>query len=203
MIDDFVGDGKGFFDFGEFADLRYLEPGILNTGKIKFKILSNKSIRYKNCLIVGFEAYGKKHPTNKISIRINNEKIRGIAFLHTCLLNEPDYNHKKIGQYIIVFNDGKTDTIDLIQNFNITDIRSSQSVRENVWNFSRAPDILIGSERAWTGKSATNAPLNLQNIVWENPYPEKPIKKIIFKAIDIDQRLRIALIGLTLIRDHI
>ena len=152
-----------------------------------------------NCLIVGIDSSGKLNPANNISMNFNNQRVQAIAFLHTCCIEEPDYTHKKIGQYIVEYQNGGKKIIDLIQNWNITDIRSSLSIRHNAWTFKRMPQILIGSDLAWDGKSKMDVPINIQKYVWQNPYPEKPIKQIIFKALNIKQRTRIALIGLTIL----
>jgi len=149
---------------------------------------------------VGFDNLGNANPEEKISINVGNQKIAALAFLHTCTLEEPGYTHRKIGNYIIEYTDGNKEIIDLTENWNITDIRSSTSTRHNAWTFNRMPDLLLGSERAWTGKSAMGVPLNLQQIVWTNPHPEKLVKHVIFTALNIKQRSRMALVGLTLLK---
>ena len=108
---------------------------------------------------------------------------------------------REIGQYVIEYSDGKKETISLVQNWNITDIRSEPSLRHNSWSFSRMPQIILGSDVAWEGLSETGIPLNVQNFIWKNPYPEIPIRKIELKAKEIKQKLKIALLGITLLGD--
>lgn len=182
-IDDVAGDGIGFIDLGPHADLRNF-----NTDPDK------------TCMVVGFGSHGKADTAEKLTIDFGSQIVKGLAFLHTCALEEPDYAHRRIGKYIIEYNNGEKEEISLIQNWNITDIRSFLSLRHNSWTFNRMPQLLLGSDLAWAGMSQTGAPLNIQKYIWENPYPEVPIKQIIFKALDVRQNFRIALIRLTILK---
>jgi hypothetical protein len=92
-----------------------------------------------------------------------------------------------------------TAQVEIIEGFNITDVRSGTGVRKNDWTFRRHPEILIGSECVWQGQSATGIPLNVQMLAWENPYPEKAIKRIQIQAKQLNEDFRIAVLGLTLI----
>ena len=108
---------------------------------------------------------------------------------------------RNLGRYIVEYDDGRLETIDLLENWNITDIRSSVGLRHNDWTFLRSPDILIGSRTAWQGNSGSGVPLNLQLFVWNNPRPVKKIRSISLVAGDDPKGTKLALLGLTFLQE--
>ena len=109
---------------------------------------------------------------------------------------------RKLGRYLVEYDDdGGSETIDLLDNWNITDIRSSEGLRHNDWTFLRSPDVLIGSRPVWHGGSASGLPLNLQLFVWNNPHPAKKIHRITLIAADEPKGTKLALLGLTFLQE--
>lgn len=195
-LDDQIGDKKGFLDLGGYADLRQLNPGELKICGIKFLIEAQQG---KNCIVVSNENPSVSKLNTEVIIPVNGKSCRGISFLHTCRMEEPDYKHWKIGQYQIIYEDQTKIAVDIETNWNITDIRSGDEIRHSPWSFRRAPDELIGSDRAVTWQSVLKLKLNLQSFQWKNPFPRKPIKQLIITAKKVEPRYRLALIAVTLL----
>ncbi|MCD4722091.1 MAG: hypothetical protein K8S13_19850 [Desulfobacula sp.] len=196
ILDDIPGDGSGFLDMGPYADLRNFKPGKRDSNGFGFEIPQNKD-GGGGCLVVGYDGEGNINPIDRITINLGSRKVGALAFFHTCLLEEPGYRNWEIGEYVVMYDNGKKETIRLIQNWNITDIRSSKTVRQNDWTFNRMPQVLLGSDVAWSGVSVKGLSLNIQKYVWKNPHPEYPIKQIVFRAKKIKQKYRMSLLALT------
>jgi len=134
---------------------------------------------------------------SSVRLKFQGMRAKALAFLHTCYVEEPQYRPVRLGAYKIVYPDGTRERIELIEGWNITDIRSSPGLRHNDWSFARCPDVLIGSRLAWRGQSLTGLPLNLQVLIWKNPYPQKKVKQIIVQANGSDEYTKIALLAVT------
>jgi hypothetical protein len=161
----FVGLGSGF-------DLRALPSGNLVFADIPFRLIPY-SPGGKNCLIASVE--------RPVSIAMNGQKAVRLAFLQTMRSQQPQSQLKSAGSYEVIYEDQSRETIPLIEGDNITDLRSGAGVRKNPWGYPFGADIPIGSRLGWRGPSLSGMPLNLQVMLWENPYREKRIKKIQLK----------------------
>jgi hypothetical protein len=190
---------KGIFGLGPFLDLRGLESGRKYYKDILFDVVDSKKGERNNCFVVQDNKTPRQSEAAKGVIDFKNTKAALIAFLHTCMLEEPNYRPHTIGKYTIVYEDGSKAVTELKENWNITDIRSSVGLRFNSWTFGRAPDVLIGAQLAWKGTGATGTPLNLQTLIWKNPHPQKPIKEIQAVVTEDTQSAKIAIIGITVL----
>ena len=196
-----ANDGIGVFDYGPVLDLRFAPIGSGDFNGVSFDLSDAAKGDNKNCIVAVHDNAEDTTMPEKISIPVAKQKAKALAFLHTCYVKEPQYRSRKLGQYIIEFETGVVSSIDLIEGYNITDVRSSVGLRNNDWSFFRSPDILIGSELAWRGQSANGIPLNLQKLIWKNPFPELKIKKISIQCSDIDEYFRIALLAVTILNE--
>jgi hypothetical protein len=149
-----------------------------------------------NCVVV--ENGTRENATEK-KISVKNQKARSIAFFHTAFIKQPKVMQKSIGEYLVVYKNGKQVKVALIENWNITDVRSMMGVRSNSWSFTRNPDILIGSRLAWRGITETGLPLNAQILLWNNPYPQDEIDSIEVSVTNDAPGTKIAVLGITLI----
>jgi hypothetical protein len=190
---------KGIFGLGPFLDLRGLESGRKYYKDILFEVVDSKEGERNNCLVVQDTRPPRQGESTKGLIDFKNTKAALIAFLHTCMQEEPNYRPHTIGKYTVVYEDGSKAVTELKENWNITDIRSSVGLRFNSWTFGRAPDVLIGSQLVWKGTGVTGIPLNLQTFIWKNPHPEKPIKEIQTLVTEDAQSSKIAIIGITVL----
>jgi hypothetical protein len=191
-IDEILGDWTGFFDLGGGFDLRFLPSGVVRFAEVSFRISSPESGVKKNCIVVG-----SRGVTEHESIKISFEGLKtgAIAFLHTMFTSDPQQNPRRIGSYRLIYEDGSEEIIELIENYNITDFRSSPGLRQNLWPFYSSCDLLTGSYLGWRGMSLSGTPLNVQVFIWENPSPGKRIKDINLVA---KEGYKISLLGLSI-----
>jgi len=199
-FDRISGDDKGIFDLGPFVDLRGLVEGRQVFGGVPFSVTSSGKGSKNNCVVTGVTRSGVTDSALCLPVSSQSVSADVLAFLHTCHIDEPSYIPNKIGNYIVEYENGKNSSIDIVEGFNITDVRSSQGLRRNIWKFSRSPEALIGSRLVWRGKSTTGVPLNLQMLLWKNPYPALKIKRIRLCSKKTKVTNRIALLGVTAIR---
>lgn len=192
-IDEKFGDSIGWFDLGPLFDLKNLPIGEQKFAGINFYIASPKNGQ-KNCIIVGKNTY-QPLPEEIKGIKVN-KKVKALFFLHTMMSPLASVWHKTIGVYKINYADGTFVDVKLIENFNITDFRSSGIFRQNPWSFNKGFEILYGSECGWEGISLSGAKINLQVYKWENPFPEKIVKSIDIKAVG-EKPVKIALLGIS------
>ncbi|MBI5237010.1 MAG: hypothetical protein HY887_01115 [Deltaproteobacteria bacterium] len=195
-------DYSAFFGAGPVLDLRAFQPGRQVLGGILFDVLPDDGGRRNNCVIVSNTgSYLAGDPPKAINVFTGNAPVRQVAFLHTGFVEEPVTIVRKLGRYLVEYDDGGSEIIDILDNWNITDIRSSEGLRHNDWTFNRSPDVLIGSKPVWRGNSASGMPLNLQLFVWNNPYPAKKIRRIRLIAADVPEKVKLALLGLTFLQE--
>ncbi len=195
------GNNKALFGIGPVLDLRALKPGKQVLGGILFDLLPDNGGQQNNCVVVSNTGRDLTGESKVITLLTGNTEARHIAFLHTGFVEEPETRVRKLGWYVVEYDDGVSETIDLLENWNITDIRSSEGIRHNDWTFLRSPTVLIGAKQVWTGSSASGIPLNLQLFVWNNPHPEKRIRRIKLVAADEPEGTKLALLGLTVLHD--
>ena len=187
----------GLFGIGPVLDLRALSSGKQIFGGITFDVSSDKGSTVNNCVVVAND--DDKLPMER-AVYQGSMKSRSVAFLHTGFVEEPQYRPRKLGRYVVEYENGSLEVVDLLENWNVTDIRSSEGLRHNDWTFTRSPDVLIGARTGWRGFSAVGVPLNLQVFVWRNPHPEQKIRSIRLNAATAPQNSKIALVGLTFLQ---
>ncbi len=193
------GNNNALFGFGRSLDLSAFQPGKQVLGGITFDMKSADGGRRNNCVVVSGSDRRLSGDPRTIALFKGNATALQIAFLQTCFVEEPTMNVRKLGWYLVEYDDGSSEKIDLLENWNITDIRSSEGLRQNAWSFLRSPDILIGAKPVWRGNSASGIPLNLQLFIWNNPRPGKRIRSIRLVANDEPKGTKLALLGLTLL----
>ena len=193
------GTSRGPFDAGPFLDLRNFQTGRQVLEGIVFDVASDDGGRLANTVVVSNDSHTVGGISNATTVFMGDVRADRIAFLHTAFIREPIRDVRRIGRYRIEYTDGSFETVELLENWNITDVRSSEGLRRNAWTFLRLPDLLIGAKRGWQGFSATDIPLNLQIFLWENPHPGKSIRSIRLLAGAEPKGTRIALLGLTFI----
>jgi hypothetical protein len=198
--DEPAGPAKGIFGLGRLLDLRALASGHQVIGGVIFHLLPAEQGHRNNCIVVSGGRGKGMQGSRETTIPINDQVTRQIAFLHGAYVEEPQVNPRGLGEYIIEFRSGWRETISLVENVNITDVRSNEGLRFNSWTFTKFPDELLESVPGWRGASEIGLPLNLQVLVWQNPYPEDKIKSIRFRASDKQDNVQLALLGLTLLQ---
>jgi hypothetical protein len=188
------------FKLGPVLDLRSLPSGRQKLGGIRFDLLSADGGIASNAVVVENSKHGvADNMCRSGKIVLGDQLARSLAFLQTAFVEEPQVELRTLGQYVIEFENGRKVKVDLIENYTITDVRSSEGLRSNAWSFTRSPDVLIGSQPVWRGISSIGGPLNLQLYVWRNPYPELKIHSIRLITKDEPVGTSLALVGLTIL----
>jgi len=192
-------DNRGVFNIGPMLDLRYLPFGEQLFGDILFNMPSPHQKLENNCVAVGYDQAGTSSPAQEVEINSGSVKTDALAFLHTSYLQEPKYTPRSIGSYTIKYEDGTSTKIDLKEGWNITDVRSSIGLRKYGPSVESSPDILLGAELVWRGQSDAGLPINIQMLIWENPFPKKKLVQIKLSANEPKSKddLRIVLLALT------
>lgn len=189
-------DSLGLFNIGPALDLRFLPSGNQVFGGIDFYVIPLSDNKARNIVVV--ENSSLANSTKRIEI--DGIQARAVAFLHTAFIEEPQANLRKLGDYLVEYQNGRRVSVDLTENYSITDIRSSEALRKNSWSFTRKPDVLIGCRTGWRGTSSIGIPLNLQTFIWKNPFPSETIRSISLRITDVPKMTKIALVGLTLLQ---
>jgi len=182
----------GVFGQGPALDLAALIPGTKEFCGVQFEI---------SPWAVVAETDTAGTPGQVMTLFEGRERADRIALLQTCLVEAPQAAVRLLGRLLIEYESGRVETIDLIDNWNVTDVRSTIGLRNNVWSFNRSPDVLIGAYPAWRGTSTTDIPLNLQAFIWKNSYPEDDIRSIRLSAAGAPPGTRLVIVGLTLQAD--
>lgn len=193
-------DGNGVFNVGAFIDLRSFPTGDLSFGPNRFRVLPHEEGETLNCIVVGSGSPFKQNPTHEILMPVQDEPFDSVSILHTLLHHEPQYSSRKLGAYQFEYVDGTRIQADIIEGYNISDVRLSVGLRRNDWSFNRHPEILAGSECVWQGQSVSGMPLNVQMLTFRNPLPGKALKNIRLHSNDGKNDYRIAVLGITLLQ---
>lgn len=194
LKDTTLGNNLGIFDSAPKIDLAGIPLGKSVMGGIAFMVKEAE----KNAVVVT-QSPGSIAPTTKMETINVGQRADAVAFLQTAYISKPQGGVVKVGEYAIVYETGRKISVPLLENYNITDIRSSEGLRPKPWTFTRKPEVLIGSTTGWRGSSSTGAPLNLQTFIWSNPYPDEAIQSISLRVHDGDRTIKLVLIGLTLL----
>lgn len=166
FADDAAGDGKGgWSDQGPNNDMSsFTLTGINDLNGIYFDIIDPRLNNGNSVLVLR----GQKDPHVPLEATIPvNKKAKGIYFLHSSPFLGT--NHPDLGQYILEYDDGTTETFELVNNKQIftwwgTDFKAEGPVAV-----------------VWRGQN-DSSPINLSAYALENPHPDKTIKNIIAKS---------------------
>lgn len=153
------------------ANLKRLPKGVQELENILFDIrgivqLGGLSLYKESDYTI--EDQNTKYPDKALDIKIN-QKASKMYFLHACAWGEE--NNKEVGQYIIHYEDGTSNTIS---------IKYMESLRD--WWFKPEDEMPGNATKAWTGLNDITEKNGFQialfNYTWENPTIDKTIKSI-------------------------
>lgn len=163
----------GWLGEGPQQDLRNLPSGRLWIGDIPFVITDSAANDRRNCIMLADQTTtpgGYPEQVDEIAVGL---KTSALYFLHTCSIPAgrerqlyATKNPKRLGTYVVTYEDGKELKIPLDYQANIND-----------WNCQRGPAQAIG---LWEGKTAGGALVTLGVVQWANPRPEVTIRSIDF-----------------------
>ena len=159
---------SGWLGFGPDFDFSAFPVGEILEGPIQFKTMPNSE---GNTAVL---MTGKLNPKGdfpkKISLGISSQKASELHFLMNT--GFPAQEGHTAGNILVEYQDGTADTLNLIYGKNlfcITDRRAG-----------------IGARTAWEGQSRNGQSIRAWDVVWNNPEPQKKIKRIILESADTE-----------------
>jgi hypothetical protein len=193
-LKDMILGGSGLFPSAPRIELAGVPTGKSIMGGVVFEIASAG----KNAVVVT-QVAGNIVPTVKMETIDVGQHANAVAFLQTGFISKPRHGVAKVGEYEITYETGRKIAVPILEDYNMTDIRSSEGLRSNSWTFTRNPEVLVGSATGWRGSSASGIRLNLQTFIWSNPFPNEAIQTISLRADSADRTVKLVLVGLTLL----
>jgi len=160
---DLRDNGKGWMNLGALHDLSKLPVGESRFKGDIFRIAGSRTKPRAIRLASSLDLDNAFPESVEIGI---GQKLKSLLFLHTCAWT--DSVKRSMGAYIIVYTDGTSEIINLVYGDNIV-----------AWTDKRA---LSDIERAWEGLTKDGEKISLQRLQWNNPYPDKQVKSIIFSS---------------------
>lgn len=162
------GRSIGWLGLGRGNDLRAMPEGLVAMEATPYMILPAK-LESPSVIMLGGRAMPASFPRRVDGIQVN-AKLTALNFLHGCAHSaEPD---KKVGSYVIHYEDGKTSQIDLLYSRSIS-----------AWN-DQSSAMSYGF--AWRGKGQDGRLVGVSDLRWKNPRPEVKVTTIDFIAEDTE-----------------
>ncbi len=183
-------DGKDLFDMGPGLDFSLLPAGRSVWQGIAFE-LSQVVAGQADVIVLD----GKNR--RSVTVPLPGLQTNFLAFLHSMYASRPTVEPRPVGRYEVVYADGSVLNLPLLENINITDLRSSPGIRANPWGFNAGIDELLGAWPGWRGNSRSGVPLNSQILLWHNPQPQKRITAIRVIAEPASCGCKLALLALS------
>ncbi len=156
-------EARGWTGEGAEADLSLLPSGPVTLDGIRFQLADK-------CIAVARSISSLPEYSGKIAV---NRKAAGLVFLHSSGASQ---EYRKLGEYVVHYEDGRQELIDIVNFENILSAR-----RPNVpLSFSDRlyAGLLSGSKQVWRGANLGGEEISLQAFEWANPYPETRIKEL-------------------------
>jgi hexosaminidase len=154
---------KAWLNQGEGNDLSGLPKGVSNLGGIPFNLGNKQSAILLGGLPGILDGFGDK----VTGIPVGSKADR-LYFLSTTAFGERE--GRKAGEYIIHYEDGTSERVDLVYGQTIS-----------AWDASRPAS---RTRSAWRGKTLSGSIIRVNTFVWDNPSPDKVIKSLDFLAAD-------------------
>lgn len=129
----------------------------------------------------GLAEYIRVTGPEQLAISLGGKRSAGLAFLHAMWQAQPRVQPRNVGAYELIYQDGQRERVELLENYNITDLRSGPGVRANPWTFASSADVLLGSVLGWRGRSRSGTLVNLQVLTWTNPRVTAALDRIVLK----------------------
>ena len=170
FIDDKDFDGKGgWTDQGPDCDLRSfpMNKPVVTLNKVPFRIEKPKS-----CLVLN----SKHRPGAPESVTLPLDLKANVLFF---LQSSAWTSAKHHASYIVNYADGTEYSIKLVGGVNLRDWAAHAASDPFLYEIDTITKV------AWTGKNKKFGKANLYMMAWLNPQPEKTIKSVTFKSMNI------------------
>jgi len=195
LIDEKAYDGRGWIDEGPTRDLRALKPGRRVLAGVPFRIIAPGENKGKQCVMLHNRGYFNRSLPERVTIPLGR-KASSLIFLHT--LNRTPawtwkYRRDIAGFYIIAYKDGTCDKVRIRYNRNI----SNWDILPGLDDWGPRTELISNGFRAWKGTTLGGEQASLYATEWVNPYPDRPIDRIIFVATPKQQPFSPILLAVT------
>ncbi len=180
-----AGREGGWDGRGPEYDLRLIKPGVRWVGGVPVMLLDGR--KGPACVMLADSGSEDRYPMRTWRIGIG-QSVRALYFLHCTSLPKKrpldiyDRNQPgRVGYYVITYEDGETEEVDLVYWRNIDD-----------WNSPLGPAEACGVLR---GKTAAGALVNIGLWRWDNPRPDKKVAGV--EMVSLAGAARPILLGIT------
>lgn len=194
LTDEIPYDGKGWIDEGPTRDLRALKTGRRVFAGVPFYIISPEENENKQCVMVHNRGYFNRSLPEQVSIPFG-KKAASLIFLHALDRTAGHtftYRRELAGFYLMVYEDGAYDKHEIRYNKNIA---NWDKFPES--DYAPKSNIISDGFLAWKGTTLGGEDASLYASEWVNPYPDRPIERIIFMATARQQPFNPILLSVT------
>jgi len=189
-VDDVPGDDRGWLDMGAEKDLSALEAGRQRMGRYLFDV--QPAAGDKGCVLLRGARMPLEGVPSSASVELG-KACDALVFLHA--LHHLQYGPRTAGQYVVTYEDGRTEAIDLRHTINIGPwLRRWKS---GWWKHERTRGHYWHTERAWVGYTLAGDEVCLLAHEWTNPRSDVPLKSIEAKLTDNSPDLALGLFAIT------
>lgn len=122
-------------------------------------------VRFQLGAVVGLAGQHRRVQADPARVQLDvNTAARQIAFLHTTGWTVPETG-EEIGRYVVHYQDGSSSPIPLFYGVNIS-----------AW--TELEVIAMNLQQVWRGETASGLPVSADMLMWNNPFPERPISHL-------------------------
>ena len=188
--DDVAGDGRGWVDLGGEHDLSALVSGPQRMGRYVFDIAAAGERR--GCVLVRGPKNALPGVPTKTTVSVGR-RCDSLVFLHTA--HSLDYGPRRLGQYVIVYEDGQRVSVPLLNTIDIGPWQRTRYSRH--FGAARVSGYYLYTERAWVGYTRAGEEVDLVAYEWVNPRPSAKVSSVTVEAADRRPETALALFGVT------
>jgi len=122
-------------------------------------------VRFQLGAVVGLQGQHRRVQADPEAVQLDvNTSAQQLAFLHTTGWAVPETG-EEIGRYVVHYHDGSSSPIPLFYGVNIS-----------AW--TELDVTAMNLQQVWRGETANGLPVSADMLIWNNPFPERPISHI-------------------------
>lgn len=122
-------------------------------------------VRFQLGAVIGLAGQHRRVQDDPQQLQLElNVPARQLAFLHTTGWTVPATG-TEIGRYVVHYQDGSSTLIPLFYRVNIS-----------AW--TELEVTALNLQQAWRGETASGLPVSADLLIWDNPFPERPISHL-------------------------
>ena len=198
FVDETAYDGKGWIDEGPTRDLRALKTGRRALNGVPFDLIGDREKDGRQCVMLHNPAYFNRALPHRVSIPLGR-KAASLVFLHALDRAPAQASYKACnslaGAYFMVYDDDTCVKYEINRRLNCLEWDNAY-IGGGIKGDARGVD---NGFLAWRGMTLGGQMASLYATEWVNPYPDRPIKRILFMATQKLQSFNPILIAATAI----